>query len=176
VYVRDMQTASMFPHGGLTFLGQSSPGATAESDARDQVLVRQLHAIALTIYQAQQDILAAQARGDTAYVQARLQDLQRMRTLFERTAAEYRGNEPLVLSGIEQFIASAGTWIDNSIKALPGAIAAVPNAILDALEKFLSRAGQDAFKALLPWLVVGAIVLFALKQAEKTRTYRKVVA
>jgi len=148
----------------------------AASDAQDQILMRQLHAIALTIYQAQQDILAAQARGDTAYVRARLQDLQRMRGFFETTAAQLRGNDPLALSSVERFILAAGTWIDNSVRALPGAIAAIPNALISAIGDIGSHAGSSLLGAALPWLAVGALVLFAVTKAERTRTYRRYVA
>lgn len=138
----------------------------------DQALLRQLHGLALTIYQAQQDVLAAQARGDVAYVGARLQDLRRLRDLFADTARRFQANDPAVLGALDRFILGAGTWIEQSVDALPGAIAAIPNAILKALGDIANEAGKQATGAILPWLIGGSLVLVFLFYAEKSSTVR----
>lgn len=155
---------------------QAGPWNTLAGDPptkTDPVLARQLHGLALAIYQAQQDILAAQARKDTGYVQARLVDLGNLRTLFAQTAAQLQANDPELLTAMDRFIVSAGGWIDQAVGALPGAIAAIPNALIDALQKILTKLEGSAIQLTLPLLALGGILIFFLLQAEKSSTVRK---
>ena len=56
----------------------------------DQIAMQQLHALALSLYQAQQDVLRAQQRGDVSYVQSRLQDIARFRDIFRTKAQQFQ--------------------------------------------------------------------------------------
>lgn len=170
MFIRDPWTTTTGPVAGPVVAGL---GALATSD---QALLRQLHATALAIYQAQRDVLAADARGDMPYVSARLVDLQRMRDLFVDTAARFRANDPEALTAMDQVILSVGTWIQEAVDAAPGAIAALPNIFLDAVGKIGVKAGTTAIAISLPLIGLGLLVLWLVGRAERTRTYRKVVA
>ena len=146
------------------------------TDGTDQVLLRQLHALALSLYQAQQDVRAAQARGDAGYAAKRLEDVQRLRDLFQQTATQFRSNDAELLGAVDRFILAAGNWIEQSVGHLPGAVAAIPNAILDGIGKMGERMGTTALKVAVPFLVLGGLVLWFLSYAEKSRTVRRLVA
>lgn len=90
-------------------------GATlADDPARDAFLVQQMHALAVSIYQARQ-------RNDRAGVQNLLE-------VFKKLADEYqsRGGD---ITGTDRFVLAVGDWVENSIDAIPSAIAALPKAI-----------------------------------------------
>ncbi len=130
----------------------------------DQVLLQQLHALALTINQAQSDIRAASQRGDAAYASARMIDLQNLRDLFAGKAQEFRDNDPAgtQLSTFDRFLLSLDQWIEAAVAALPGAIAALPTAI-----------GAGLLAGAVPWLLGGIAIVAFLKYAEGSRTVRR---
>ncbi|HEX3698905.1 MAG TPA: hypothetical protein VH374_26280 [Polyangia bacterium] len=73
---------------------------------------------------------------------------------------------------LDQAILDVGSWAQQMIQVLPSALAAVPNALVNALGTVVTNAGQQTAKALV-WpaiIVVGAIGLAAL--GERTRTGR----
>lgn len=164
-----------------TTVQQAGPVATlsGEPAVSDQVLLRQLHALAQSIYQAQQDIRAAQQRGDTSYAQARLVDLRRLRDLFQQKAAAFHSNDVELMGGIDRFILAAGTWIEQSMASLPGAIAAIPNAIVDGVGLIGRKVGEQGGSVLLgasvPVILVGGMLVWFLLQAERSRTVRRLV-
>lgn len=129
----------------------------------DQVLYQRLHGLALSLYQAQQDVRAASQRGDQAYAVARMEDVKQLRNLFAETADEFRQNDPSAqVSTFDRFLLGVDAWISQALAALPGAIAAIPRAI-----------GSGLLSAAVPWLL-GAVVLVALlKYAETSTTVRK---
>jgi len=146
------------------------------SDATDQVLLQRLHALALSLYQAQQDVRNAQARGDIGYAGKRLEDVQRLRDLFQQTAAQFQSNDADLLGAVDQFILAAGTWIEQSVGHLPDAVAAIPNAIVEGIGKMGAKLGTTALQVAVPFLVLGGLALWFLSYAEKSRTVRRLVA
>lgn len=145
------------------------------TDGTDQVLLRQLHALALSLYQAQQDVRAAQGRGDVAYATKRLEDVQRLRDLFQQTAAQFRSNDPELLTAMDRFILATANWIDQSLGALPNAVAAIPNAVVDGIGKMGVKLGMTAFQVSIPLLALGGLALWFLLRAEKSRIVRRLV-
>jgi hypothetical protein len=105
----------------------------------DTYLITQMHALAISIYQARQ-------RNDKADVEALLQR-------FNALADEYRstGSD---MTGVDNFILAVGTWIDTSVDAIPNAIAALPTAV-----------GTGLIKAAIPFaaLYLGFIFLRRMK-------------
>jgi hypothetical protein len=120
-------------------------------------------------------VITAQARGDVDYVQARIQDVQRLRNMFQQTAQQFRGNDPVSLTAIDRFILATGTWIEQAVKALPGAIAALPSAIVDGFGQATGQAGVSVLKAILPWVGIGVVVLWLVNRAEGTATGRRLL-
>jgi len=173
VFVRDPWTTLTVPQSGPVNTLSGEPAGN------DQALLRQLHALALAIYQAQQDIRAAQGRGDASYARARLLDLQRLRDLFQQTAAQFHSNDMELMSGIDRFILAAGTWIEQSMASLPGTLAAIPNAVIDGVGLIGRKVGEQGGTILLgasvPILLVGGMLVWFLLQAEKSRTVRRLV-
>lgn len=175
-FARNMVTGLLAPQQ-QQMLG-AVPGAS------EQALYRELHGLALALYQAHQDVLAAQARGDVPYMRARLQDAANLQRLFADTAAQFRATgqltDPDGLTAIDRIIVTAGNWIQASVAALPGAIAALPNAFVAALALILEKAGGAATKAVFPWIVLlgglGLVLFLGVRKAETTRTYRRYVA
>ena len=100
-----------------TSLTQPGLGATADAtdDARDAFLVRQMHALAIAIYDAKQ-------RGDKTTVAALL-------SRFEALADEYRARGTADFSGTDRFILATGQWIEDTVTAIPSAISALPKAV-----------------------------------------------
>ncbi len=150
----------------------------AESDA---VLLRRLHGLALTLYQAQQDIQSAQLRGDLAYARSRLLDVERLRDLFNTTAQQFQGNDPealgafgVFLSGVAGFILDVRTWIEGG--GLVRAATFIPRTVLDAIGTVGQKAGWTGVGIALPVLALGGLALWFLFQAEKSRTVRRYVA
>jgi hypothetical protein len=102
--VRRFPVSLMQPSEGLGSLNGLGATAQATNDpARDTFLVRQLHALAISIYQAKE-------RGDTATVQALLQR-------FELLADEYRSRGATDLSAIDNFVLTTGQYIADSSAA-----------------------------------------------------------
>lgn len=167
--VRNPWTAAMFQSGGPWNTLGAVPGAT------DRALLTELHALALTIYQATQDVLAAQARGDVVYVQRRIQDVERMRGIFQATSEQFAGNDSYALGAIDRFILGTGTWVAAALRALPGAIAALPIAIVQGVGKVAGVTGAVTFGALLPWVGAGLLVIWLVTKAEKTGTGRRLL-
>jgi len=115
------------PSGGLGEI------VTAHTDT---YLVQQMHALALSIYQAKQ-------RNDRTTVAALLQR-------FEMLADEYRSHGDADLTATDRFILAVNDWIETSVDAIPSAIAALPTAI-----------GKGLISAAIPFAVLfaGYVVL-----------------
>lgn len=167
--VRNPWTTEPFPSGGPWNSLGAVPGAS------DRALLTELHALALSIYQATQDVLAAQARGDVSYVQARIQDVRRLRDIFATTSAQFTAKDPYALGAIDRFILGTGTWIEQSLRALPGAIAALPIALVDGLGRVAGSAGVSVLGGILPWVGLGLVVIWLVGKAEKTGTGRRLL-
>jgi hypothetical protein len=160
VFIRDPWSTETWQQRGPVVINALSGDPVGTPD---QVMLQQLHALAVAIYQAQQDAKAAQERGDIQYATNRIQEVARLRDQFQVLAHQFVGVD--ALGGVDAFILKTGTWVEQSMKALPGALAAIPSAF-----------GQATFMALLPWVGAGLLVLWFLGRAEKSRTFSKYVA
>lgn len=102
----------------------------ATSDARDTYLVQQLHALALAIGQAKD-------RNDKA-------DAASLLIRFKALAEEYRNAGAGDMTAYDNFVLAVGDWIESSIDAIPGAIAALPVAV-----------GKGLLMAAVPFIAMG---------------------
>lgn len=160
-FIRDPWTAELLP-GPNRWLG-AVPGASEES------LFRELYALAQAIKQAMNDCLTAALRGDTAYFNARKQDVANLRGIYLNTAAQYAATGgPVQTVGQE-----VGAWLQKSV---PSAVAAIPNTLLEAIRQIGVKAGMVGFQLALPLVAVVLGGLWLVTRAERTRTYRRYVA
>lgn len=138
----------------------------------EQQLWQQLHTIAAGIYNARQAALQAQAAGDTATYQQMLDQLSSLKDQFADQVDQIRtvtaGSVDLSLW--DQAILELGDWITQSYQALPGALAAIPKAFIDAAGQTAKNAGIMLGLPLAA-IVVGAIALLLF--AEKSKTVRR---
>ena len=166
--VRDPWTQETGPYhgGGLAGLPNTDP----------RYWLEQLHAIAMSIYNGQKGAEQALASGDQVRALQYVESVRTMRNEFVRVRDQFLAVsetvDPTKLSAADRVVVATGEWLDNFMSALPSAIAALPKAVLGAAGEL----GGATFKALVPWLAVGALVLVFVKQGEKSRTYRKFVA
>lgn len=102
----------------------------------DTFLVRQMHALAIAIYDAKQ-------RNDKTTVAALLER-------FKALADEYRARGAGDMTGTDRFILATGQWIEGVVTAIPSAISALPKAV-----------GSGLLQAALPFalLYLGFIAL-----------------
>lgn len=169
MFVRDpWDTETGQQAGPWTALGDVPP-------AEDQAALRTLHGLALAIYQAQQDVLAAQRRNDVAYVRQRVQDVARLRDLFRQKAAAFETADASLMGSLEGFMAGVATWVDQAIAAIPGAIQAIPNAVIEGVAGIGRKIATEGLKLSLPLFLLGGGLLFFLRQAERSRIVRRVV-
>ena len=117
--------------------------ALGEVRTDDPFLLQQMHALAISIGQAKD-------RGDKAAVIA-------LRNRFEQLAAQYRANGGDGLSAVDNFILAVDQWVQTSVDAIPGAIAALPVAI-----------GKGLITAAIPFAVLALGFLYF-----KDRTLRR---
>lgn len=152
-------------------------GAALGALATDpQVILRQLHGLAIAIYQAQQR--AAQNPGvEVTNVRNLLAQFQ---VVARRFLEASEGADPTKLGALDRFVLATGTWIEQSVQVLPRALSAIPRAFVDAIGESTGAVGWATLRALVPFALLG-VLLFAgargaVREAEKTRTYRRYVA
>jgi hypothetical protein len=179
MFIRDPWTTDTVQQAGpWNSLGRRGLGAVP--GASDQALLRELHGLALAMYQAKQDIQAAQGRGDGDYVTARVQDLARLNETFKSTAEQYVGNDPEALTLFDRIYLAVGTFIGGVATTISGAVTAIPGGFIDAVTSLGRKAESGLFALTLPLLAVGAgliwLVLQGVGKAERTRTYKRYVA
>lgn len=142
--------------------------------------LEQLHALALSIYQAQQRAEAAKARGDTGTAMAEVQNVRNLRDTFVQVRQRFlevaEQVDPTGLGAVDRVVLATGQWIERFLTALPGAIAALPKAVLSAAGDIGASAGVQAFKVSLPLVATGVVLLWFLMRAEKSRTVRYALA
>lgn len=149
----------------VVYLGQSITDPTQWRE--------QLHALALSIYQAQRRAEAARAQGNEAGVTIELTNVANLREAFrdvaDRMLAAMEQVDPTTLGAVDRIILASGTWVEQFRDALPGAVAALPNAVLEAAGEI---AGTTVTKLLVPVLLGGALLLLFVRQAERSPTIR----
>lgn len=104
--------------------------ATLATERDDAWYVRNLHALAIAIYQAKQ-------RNDKIGVQNLLQR-------FRMLADEYESRGDSDMTAFDNFILATGDWIETSVDKIPQAIAALPYAV-----------GAGLIQGALPWALLG---------------------
>jgi hypothetical protein len=85
------------------------------STPREVYLQKQLHALAVSLYQAHQ-------RGDKA-------DAAALAAKMQELANELRSYNNADITAFDRLILATSDWVERSIDAIPGAIAALPRAI-----------------------------------------------
>lgn len=183
MFVRDSLTSNMLMQQNATsFLGDAMDAAS-EDDGSDDPLLHQLHQIALVIVSLRNQanmILSQVANADSTPDLDALTGLMQQIAVqvqnFRNVAAQRQAQNPYALSSFDQAILDIGTWAQAVVQALPNALAAIPNALINAAAKIASNAGTAVLGASVPWLIGGGLVLMLVLQAEKSRTYRKAVA
>jgi hypothetical protein len=171
--------------GRSSWLRTSGLGDYEADNAEWQRLLRQLHGWALSM--AQMKALIEQG-GD---VQQAVQQLQIDRDYFQRTLSQLKdvgrrlGQEDF--TAFDRVVLSVGTYIEKVVAVLPRALTVIPRIILDAgkqlvdaIADFLAHTGGKALGLGLPLILLAvggvALLIFGMKKAEGTRTYRKYVA
>lgn len=183
MFVRDSLTATMLMQQNATsFLGDAMDNA-ADDDGSDDPLLHQLHQIALVIVALRNQangILSQVANADSTPDLDALTGLMQQIAVqvqnFRNVAAQRQAMNPFALSSFDQAVLDIGTWAQGVVQALPGAISAIPNALVNAAGQIAGNAGSALLGASVPWLIGGGLVLMLVLQSEKSRTYRKVVA
>jgi len=174
MFVRDAYTAEMVPGGASNLLA----GDTSSSDPR--FWYSQLHALALAIYQAQRRAEAAKASGALDLARAEVSNVVNLRRSFQDVNGKFQAamevNDPTAMTAVDNIVLKTGTWVERFMDALPGALAAIPNAVLDSAGIIGARAGMNALAISLPLVGLGVLALWFLSRAEKSATVRKVVA
>lgn len=130
--MRYMPSTLMQPGLGERYMPPmlTQPGlGDADLTHTDTYLVQQMHALAISIYQAHQ-------RNDKATVSALL-------TRFQALANEYRSHGAADMAATDKWILAVGNWIDGVVSAIPDATAALPQAI-----------GAGIFKAAIPFVLM----------------------
>lgn len=156
----------------------------SEDYAQDPKLA-QLHQLAVLIVALRQtfnNYLNAASNADADFDPATLtaiaQQLQSYVDQFRslRGSIDHSTASMYALSTADQAILDAGTWAQQALAALPNAIAAIPNALVNALGNIATNTGKQVAKSIaVPAALIGGGILAAIwlvKQAEQTRTGR----
>jgi hypothetical protein len=172
MFVADSRIGSLLP-GRTAWLATTGLGDYAADEAEWTRLWRRLHGLAQAIAQATGDVTRWSAQGMIPEARARVEDVRRLRDLFAATLDEMRPIQERLgagdLSGAERALLGVGTWIEQSVRALPGAIAALPKAVLAGVTEAVTPA--------LLWIgLLGLGLILLVGRAERTRTYRRFVA
>lgn len=188
MFVRDAWTGNLMP-GNMTWLNGvagASESIVSDASVSSDPLFNQIRALSHQMAPLQQSvnsIISSVSNADAPAVNmdllaSQVVTLAGLHAQFNQLVAQWKGQNPYAgdLQLATDYTAFLSAWARSVLDAIPGVIAAVPNAVVDGLGKIASNTGSVVFGALMPWLAVGGLVLFAVTQAEKTRTYRKVVA
>lgn len=168
--VRDSWTGEMNGAGFNVGLG------AVQYSTDPRYWLQQLHALAISLYQAQQRAMDALNRGDSAQAYAELGTVKRLRSAFadvrDKFLAAAEAVDPTALAATDRVLLASGEWVSKFMSALPGALAAPFKAVVDATGQIGTAAGGAIFKMSLPLVATGLLLVFFLMQAEKTRTVR----
>jgi hypothetical protein len=81
---------------------------------------------------------------------------------------------------LDNWLAFSGEWASATLGAIPAGVIDAAKGTTDALAAILANTTQSVFKGLTPLIlglvVLGGLALYAVRQGEKTRTYRRYVA
>lgn len=124
---------------GEVYTPPGTPILTTQADSRDTYLVQQMHALSQQIYDAKQ-------RKDVA-------EVQRLLAQFQPLADEYRERGSIGVSPFDTFIVATGNWINQTLAAVPGAIAAPLGAV-----------GEGLIRGLLPFAAIALAFAYIKKK------------
>lgn len=133
----------------------------------DSALLKELHATAIGIKTAHDAAIAAAAAGNEPLALQYIESVTTLRQHFAEVAGAFQANDPTRLSTFDNFLLTVDAWVTNALRTLPGAIAAIPNAIYAGVAQATQTAGWATLGALVPWILVGGLVLYGLKEGRK---------
>jgi hypothetical protein len=146
--------------GAVVSLGQLA------TDPR--TILTHLHGLAVAIYDAQR-----RAQTNPA---VEIQNVRNLLAQFQVTAQRFleasEAADPTQLGALDRFILATGTWVEQSMQALPGVVSAIPRTLVDAI----GITGWSVVKNVVPLVLLAALVFYGVQSAEKTRTYTRYVA
>lgn len=169
------------PWTGLVQRGTFNTGLGAAAVSSDpRFWLGQLHAVALSLYQAQQRAMDAATAKNGTLALAELGTVKQLRAAFAQVRDKFLAAaevvDPTALAASDRILLASGTWVDNFLKVLPGALAAPFKVVVEATGQIGAAAGGQLFKVSLPVVATGLLVVFLLLQAERSRTVRAAVA
>jgi len=171
VYVRSVISGVTLP---VQRAGWGTLGAFATTE---QELYRQVHGWAVAIQQNQVGAQQAAARGDVAGAQRIIAYVGKLREYFAEAVTRWRAAseaaDPVAMTAFDRLLVATGDWINQSLASLPGAIGAIPKAVIDGV---LNVTGAAVGTTILYGGLAVLVLLWLLQQAERSRTYRRYVA
>ena len=108
--------------------------------------------------------------ADLRQMESYQQQLQAAITAYQQSPAYSADAQTAAM--LNNWLAFIQAWASS----VGQAIAQLPTDLANYIGSQISNVGMAAIGASVPWLIGGALVLWLVVEAEKTRTYRKVVA
>lgn len=165
----------------LDDLGLDTSGAYDQDPA-----IARLHQLTLLILQLRSEVndqLDCASNADcttfdanilSGLIQSLAQQQANFRTM--RSQIDATTVQQNALTGLDGAMLAVQSWAQQTLAAIPGAIAALPNAVADGLTKIATNTGTDLAQSIaVPALLIGGLLLAGIaivKQAERTRTGR----
>ena len=116
----------------------------AAADAEGAALLKQLHAVAVNIYNAR-------TRGDVG-------EVARLRDQFAAIAEQIRKLGDQDMTAIDRFVLAVGNYVSGVVDAIPSAMAALPTAI-----------AKGTIQAAVPWVLGGVALLWIIHETPGAR-------
>ena len=193
MFTRDARTGNLLP-GNMTWLsgmGSAEPSMTILTDFSNttdpiyqqiRILSHQMAPIKQAVDAQLNNVANADATVDWQGLAQNILTLDAMHTDFNALVAQWKGSNPYLkdLALAESWTAFMVEWARSTIQALPdlvtNATVGVVNTAVNGLGRIASNAGVVTFKAMIPFLAIGMVLILLVKQAETSRTWRKKVA
>jgi hypothetical protein len=196
MFTRDARTGNLLP-GNMTWLsgmGSAEPSMTILTDFSNttdpiyqqiRVLSHQMAPVKQAIDAQLNNVADADATVDWQGLAQNTLTLDAMHTDFNALVAQWKGSNPYIrdLALAESWTAFMVEWARSTIQALPdipamatNAVVGAVNTVVNGLGRIASNAGVVTFKAMIPFLAIGMVLILLVKQAETSRTWRKKVA
>jgi hypothetical protein len=195
MWVRDAWTALTLPQQEATLtLGDvvedAAAGIPLTGDPDEDLSLQELHALAQlmvqqrAIFEAElSHVSDADAVVDWEAMETAAANMVEVKRYMVQISAERGATNPYALSWIDNTLLAVGTWAQGTMHQLVGAPSAVigyvttlGQQVVTGTGAVLSAATTSALKALVPVFLLGGVVLYGVRQAERTRTYRRYVA
>ena len=172
-------------------MGSAEPSMTILTDFSNtsdplfqqiRVLAHQMAPIQQAVNAQLNNVADADATVDWQGLAQNVLTLAAMHTDFNALVAQWQTTNPYAkdLALAESWTAFMVEWARATIQALPdlvtNATVGVVNTAVNGLGRIASNAGVVTFKAMIPFLAIGMVLILLVKQAETSRTWRKKVA